>query len=295
MKHPQTNIAATIILYNPENNIYDNINSYANEVGKLIVVDNSTMHNKDLIKKLQSSFKNIEYINNNSNLGIATALNIGCEKAIELGYDWILTMDQDSRFLNFSKYIQCLENIPYPNSTAIIAANTLWHADQHLPVNPTYTYEEKFLVITSANFLNLTLFNKIGQFDDKLFIDMVDHDYCIRANIHKYKILYFKDILVEHSLGSLFQRKNIFTGKIRNKIEHSPQRAYYITRNTFHLWKNYSKLFPKEFNLLKTINIIFIHEVTKIIIYEDQKIKKLYAKLLGLYHFMRGNFGKYTI
>ncbi len=288
-------VAATVILFNPEDCVYDNIKSYSNEVETLIVVDNSTTHNQKLTTKLKKSFQNIIYINNNENIGIATALNIGCEKAIELGYDWILTMDQDSCFLNFTDYLQCLQKIPNPNSTAIIAANTLWNANKYIPLNPTFTYEEKFLVITSANFLNLTLFEEIGKFEDKLFIDMVDHDYCIRVNIYKYQILYFKDILVEHSLGSLFKRKNIFTGKIRNKIEHSPQRAYYIVRNTLYISKSYSKLFPKEFNLLKTINIIFIHEVTKIIIYEDQKIKKIYAKLLGLYHFAKGTFGKFTI
>ena len=36
-----------------------------------------------------------EIILNKENLGIATALNIGVRKALENGYEWILTMDQD--------------------------------------------------------------------------------------------------------------------------------------------------------------------------------------------------------
>jgi glycosyltransferase involved in cell wall biosynthesis len=35
---------------------------------------------------------------NFKNLGIAKALNQGCKKALELNYDWALTMDQDSRW-----------------------------------------------------------------------------------------------------------------------------------------------------------------------------------------------------
>jgi rhamnosyltransferase len=287
-------IISTVILYNPEYDVFDNIKSYANITENLIVVDNSTQHNKKLIKKLQDNF-NVTYINNQKNLGIATALNIACKEAINLGYKWILTMDQDSKFLNFKHYLKCLDSIKNTSNIAILAANTTWHAEKHIKEKPCCTYEEKFLAITSANLLNLTLFDEVGGFEDKLFIDMVDHDYCLKAQEKAYKILYFQDVLVEHSLGTLFKRKNLLTRKIRNKIEHNPQRVYYITRNFLYTWKKYAKKFPKEFNLLKTLNILFIHEITKIILYEDQKLKKIYAKFLGLYHFLINKYGKYTI
>jgi rhamnosyltransferase len=291
------NIAGTIILYNPNiEEIIANVQSYISQLDKLIVVDNSDNTAKNIEEILNNTFNNkIIYINNNHNLGIATALNIACDRAIELGYDWILTMDQDSRFINFDDYIQCLSDLYNQDDLAIIGANTQWNPVMTLQEKASCYYEEKFLLITSANFLNLKLFNTIGRFEDKLFIDMVDHDYCMKANSLNYKIYYFKNIMVQHSLGNLFQRKNIFTKKIRKKIEHSPQRVYYITRNFLYTWKKYSEQFPKEFNLLKTLNILFIHEVTKILIYEDQKFKKIYAKFLGLLHFLIGRYGKYTL
>lgn len=295
MKNKKLKIAATVILYNPEDDVFHNIESYANQVDKLIIVDNSINNNEKLITKLKYTFTNIEYINNNCNLGIATALNIGCEKALEHKYGWILTMDQDSRFLNFSNYIQCLYSLEDTSNIALLAANTMWYAESNLTTRVTCQYEEKFLVITSANLLNLKLFDKIGRFDDKLFIDMVDHDYCIRAQKNNFKILYFKDVFVDHSLGNLFQRKNIITGKIRNKIEHNSQRTYYITRNYLYTWKKYSKVFPQEFNILKTINVMFIHGITKILLYEDKKASKIYAKFVGLCHFIIGKYGKYDL
>jgi len=288
-------ICATVILYNPAIEAYENILSYANRVDELIIVDNSTKYNNQLINKLLSNVTKVKYINNSANLGIASALNIACRYAIENDYQWILTMDQDSRFINFDHYTKCLDQHKESLNIALLAANTMWHAEEHLPNTPSKEYEEKFLVITSGNFLNLKLFDTIGGFEDKLFIDMVDHDYCIRAQIHNFKILYFKDVLVEHSLGMLFQRKNLITRKIRNKIEHNAQRVYYISRNTFYTWQQYRKYFPNEFNLLKTINIIFIHEITKIFLYEDNKIDKIKAKFIGLYHFLRGKYGKYDI
>jgi rhamnosyltransferase len=291
------NITGTIILYNPDiKEIIANIQSYISHLDKLIVVDNSDNTAKNIEEILNNAFEHkIIYINNNHNLGIATALNIACDRAIELGYDWILTMDQDSKFINFDDYVKCLSGLYNQDDLAIIGANTQWNPVESLPDKASCEYEEKFLLITSANFLNLKLFNTIGRFEDKLFIDMVDHDYCMKANSLNYKIYYFKNIMVQHNLGNLFQRKNIFTKKIRKKIEHSPQRAYYITRNFLYTWKKYSKQFPKEFNLLKTLNILFIHEITKILIYEDQKSKKIYAKFIGLFHFLIGKYGKYTL
>lgn len=288
-------IAATVILYNPKDDVFDNIESYIKGVDLLIVVDNSTQHNIKLIDKIKDSFTNILYINNNDNLGIATALNIACYKAIELDYDWILTMDQDSRFLDFKSYIACLQKVSDKQNLAIIAANTQWNAKNYIVKEPSYDYEEKSIVITSANFLNLSIFKALGGFEEKLFIDMVDYDYCLKVNSQDYKIFYFKDVLVEHSLGDLIKRKNLFTRKIKEKIEHNPQRVYYITRNYLYISKVYGKKFPKKFNFIRSLNILFIHEVTKILIYEDQKLKKLYSKLVGLFHFIIGKYGKYTI
>jgi len=287
-------VAATVILYNPEDDVYNNISSYGKEVATLIVVDNSTIHNLELIEKIQNSFENLIYINNNANVGIATALNIGCDKAIELGYEWILTMDQDSKFINFSNYLSCFQKIN-TKTTALIAPNTMWHTDKHVDKTKKCHFQEKFLVITSGNLLNLQLFNKMGRFEDKLFIDMVDHDYCLKVQSQGFKIYFFENILLQHSLGSLFQRKNLITGRIRNKIEHNPQRVYYITRNYLYTWKKYHKQFPKQFNLLKTLNILFIHEITKIVLYEDKKIFKIYAKIIGVLHFLLGRYGVYTL
>jgi len=288
-------VAATVILYNPEDDVYENISSYGKDVTTLIIVDNSTLHNTKLIEKMQNTFENLIYINNNANVGIATALNLGCEKAIELGFEWILTMDQDSRFINFNDYKACLSKLENTHEVAILSANTNYNETMSLPENPQCSYEEKFSAITSANFLNLSLFEKIGKFEDKLFIDLVDYDYCIKAQVNHLKVLYYPHIFVKHALGAVFVRKNLITRKKRSKVEHNPQRTYYFARNFLYVAKHFGKKFPKEMGMLKILNILFIHEVTKIILYEDQKLKKLYAKFMGLSHFLLGKYGKYDI
>jgi rhamnosyltransferase len=286
--------SACVVLYNPTHEVIENVATYADKVNHFIVVDNSDIHQVEIIETLKSTHPNLIYIDNHANLGIATALNIACDAAIVLGCDWILTMDQDSKFVNFPDYLSCLDALSDTSDIALLAPSTGRYSPKDIETNShDCTFEERFIVITSGNLLNLHLFNNIGRFDDGLFIDVVDYDYCAKVKLAGYKTLLFKNILLEHQLGVLHKRKNLLTGKIKYKTEHSPQRAYYIARNYLYLASKYSKLLPQEFGILKVVNIVFIHDVTKILLYEDQKWRKISAKFLGAYHFMIGKYGKH--
>ena len=91
------NICGVVVLYNPDNSILDNIQSYISCIDKLYVIDNSDDINCEIAEAIQNIHKCI-YISNNGNHGIAQALNVGVNKAIANRSDWVLTMDQDSRF-----------------------------------------------------------------------------------------------------------------------------------------------------------------------------------------------------
>lgn len=288
--------SACIVLYNPTHEVIENVATYAEKVDHFIVVDNSNHRQSKIIETLKNNYSHMIYIDNHVNLGIATALNIACDTAITQGSDWILTMDQDSKFINFDEYLNCLCSLPNQSETALLAANAgRFSMDEIQNHSSDCIPQEEFIVITSGNFLNLKLFNTIGRFDENLFIDVVDYDFCAKVRLAGYKTLLFKNILLEHQLGVLHKRKNLLTRKIKYKREHSPQRAYYITRNYLYLARKYRKVLPQEFSLLKVLNIIFIHDVTKILLYEDQKYKKIAAKFLGAYHFIIGKYGKYTL
>ena len=87
------NIQGVVVLYNPDYTILDNIKSYLDGIEKLYIVDNSETKNHELINKIVSISAKCIYIDNNGNQGIAHALNVGAQKAIEDGADWLLTMD----------------------------------------------------------------------------------------------------------------------------------------------------------------------------------------------------------
>lgn len=93
------NVAAIVVTYYPDKDVIQNIRTYCDKVNKCYVIDNSEEQTEKFKKKLES-VNNCEYISLKENKGIAKALNVGMKRAVADGYQWILTMDQDSRFEN---------------------------------------------------------------------------------------------------------------------------------------------------------------------------------------------------
>jgi len=296
------NIAAIVVFYNPiYEDVLKNLESYATHCDQLIIVDNSTQCTKKLIDIIDSKY-NLCYINNNSNLGIATALNIGCDKAIQLGYDWTLTMDQDSEFVNFKQYKECLFIHYNSKEIAIIAVDNICltsykkelskffdkkfiedYAENHMreliAKSSVFQSIEADFVITSGNFLNLKLFNKIGRFEDKLFIDEVDFDYCAKCLINNYKIIKFINIKIIHQLGNYVNGIN----------QHNYMRKYYIFRNNLYMASKYGKKFP--IYSYKKVLILFKKSLSYILRKEEDKYKKIKSMFMAISDFLINNYG----
>ena len=88
----QNKICAVIPFYNEEKTISEIINRTLQYVDKIIAVnDGSTDNSKQKINNLQ----NVIVIDYEKNYGKGFALNKGFEKALELGYDTVVTLDSD--------------------------------------------------------------------------------------------------------------------------------------------------------------------------------------------------------
>ena len=130
--------------------------------------------------------------------------------------------------------------------------------------------------ITSGNLVKCNVFDKVGYFEDKLFIDYVYHEFCLRLNKNGYKLIQVENAYLLHQLGSS-SKKNLIIKQVEY-TNHSYIRRYYITRNRIYVWKKYFRKFPKF--ILKDINGAF-KEVIKIIFFESDKKLKLKMILKG--------------
>ena len=253
-------VAAIIVSYNPDSNLFDSINLLLNQVEKVIIVDNGSK--EKYVKYIKSINEDkIEIILNKENLGIATALNIGVRKALENGYEWILTMDQDSKASPdmVKKMFNVYNSINREERKDILSIfpNFVDERIQSIEENSNMnSYEYVDADITSGNLLRKEVFEKVGFFDDSLFIDLVDTDFCMRLNEKGIKMIKIRDAVLYHSLGESKTIKGIL-GSF-NTSNHSALRRYYMTRNRFYIWEKYKglnsftlnrdkKLFKKEF------------------------------------------------
>ena len=269
-------ICGVTVLYNPTKEILKNINSYLNELDRLYLVDNSEKESNYLKEQLIKFSSKIEYIKMNGNEGIAKALNVAKNKAIDEKFDWLLTMDQDSKFENddFNKMLQLVKKFFNKN----IAIFSPFHKmPNSIFVDDEIT--EKEIVMTSGNLLNLKIAKEIGDFEEKFFIDEVDHDYCYRIKKRNYKIIVLNKIILNHNLG------NMKSYKIFAVTNHNYIRRYYITRNELYMLKKYSFL---KRRYLREI----LKDTIKIILFEKDKIKKLKMIYLGIKDFKNGITGK---
>lgn len=276
-------IAGIVTLYHPDKNVAENILSYLDSLDVLYVVDNT--ENSNNLGILPKS-KKIVYINNLDNLGVAKALNIGCTLAIENKYSWILTMDQDSNFdsKNINQLIEHIKN----NDCSNVGIITPWHVINVQTEKPKEQIDYPFEVMTSGNIVNLEAYLKIGGFKDDYFIDNVDIEYCMNLNLHNYKIVRLNYIELKHSLGEICIKK-IFKKKFICS-NHNFIRRYYMTRNTFKLCDEYQKYFPEYCKFLKRC---LRGQLTNIILFEKDKIRKVKMMIKGYKDYKKGIYGKY--
>ena len=284
-------VAAIIVSYNPDSNLFDSINLLLNQVEKVIIVDNGSK--EKYVKYIKSINEDkIEIILNKENLGIATALNIGVRKALENGYEWILTMDQDSKASPdmVKKMFNVYNSINREERKDILSIfpNFVDERIQSIEENSNMnSYEYVDADMTSGNLLRKEVFEKVGFFDDSLFIDLVDTDFCMRLNEKGIKMIKIRDAVLYHSLGESKTIKGIL-GSF-NTSNHSALRRYYMTRNRFYIWEKYKGLNSFTLNRDKKL---FKKEFVKIILGEKDKVNKIKMVLRGYKDYKKGIKGK---
>lgn len=277
-------IDGVVVLYNPDYSIIENIKSYINDIDKLYIIDNSEVKNKELINKIIKKFSNIEYMWLGENKGIAHALNRGAGLAIKDGAKWLLTMDQDSKFSEngLRNLKECLLKLKSNNINIGLVSPV--HKN-----NKNSEFEKKLVVMTSGNIVNLDAYKDVGGFEEKLFIDAVDYDFCLRLNLAQYEVIECSHSRLEHQLGES-KKINIF-GKTITIFTHSPIRRYYMMRNALYFWKKYFFNFPLF--IFREI-VDFQRNWIEIALFSNKKLKDMKYLIYGILDFILSKYGKFN-
>ncbi|SDH60340.1 glycosyltransferase family 2 protein [Halanaerobium congolense] len=286
-KISKNKISAGITLFEPNISLLEkNINLILPQIEKLILVDNGSK-NIDLIKNKWGNHKKIDLICNKKNLGVAKALNQQCERALERQYDWIITLDQDT--LCPENIIDNLSNYLDVKDVAIVCPEISYKNYKITDEQGTNSFEFVENCITSGSLTSLKVWEEVNGFNEWLFIDYVDFDFCIRLRINGYKILKSNNIVIQQNLGEIKTHKILGLFEI-DTYNHSPFRNYYYSRNiVFYVkkYRDYINPYKELFKLLRW--------ESKKILLEDNKLKIIKSFFKGLIDGIKAEFNHYII
>jgi rhamnosyltransferase len=283
-----SNIAAIVVAYFPDAAFPQRLHLLREQFPLIVVVDNGSQGDA-LEILLQLTDPGILLIRNVSNEGIAIALNQGLACAREHGYSNVVTFDQDSSILpNFLENLQnAWKSLGSP--VTIIGSNYLdtHRANARHRIVGGLLCRETRTVISSGMFFPLALPAQIGGFLDELFIDGVDHEFCLRARKHGYKVWLLVEPGMRHEIGRPMDTSNHLLKRFL-PYNHPPLRKYYIARNTLHNIRAYWKQEPL-WCVKRTLAILLKFSVA---ICHTQRRKHLAALLLGLRDAWHNRLGK---
>lgn len=262
-------IGAIVVLYNPDvQSTAKALRSLSPQVDGICVVDNTPGAD------IGASFKNIpnlHYLPLGENRGIAAAQNAGIEYFDSEGYDYVVFSDQDSLapehiveklYNGYLLLADCGVNVGVVATRNINKqSGELYQAkDQELghpveiPADVNIT--ECYAVMSSISMIALPTLRKVGGFDEKLFIDGVDDEWCWRAKYAgNMRTFVIEDAKIYHMVG---EHDRHFMGA-RIAVP-SPFRVYFQYRNFIWLWQRKSTpWYWKKKNLIKYIIKFFYY------------------------------------
>lgn len=226
----QKKIAIIVVLYQaqlPESYLF-----HSSEKSIFIFVDNTPG------RDLNINDRGLIYIPLKKNKGIAVAQNIGIRRAVNEGCEFVLFFDQDS---NIPKnYIEDISEeyqriSKFQKNLFLLGPRVFDEREdkEYKSVFHSYQseggFEERPMIISSGSYTSLTRVKEVGYMDESLFIDLVDYEWCWRANSLGLISGITNRVSLQHNVGKRWL-------KIGNYIIiiSSPFRYYYQYRN--YLW-----------------------------------------------------------
>lgn len=286
----QHNVCAVIVTYQPDEGFPARLERILAQFPLVIVVDNGSQSIAAEMLHQQATHPQVRLVTNQTNLGIATALNQGAELAMQQGFEWIVTFDQDTQVFPdlLAALIDVYEKCGGGN---VLIGSNYWDAHRKSDFvqcknNIRVGFLERKTLITSGTLLSLVLFKAIGSFRDDYFIDSVDHEFCLRARAHGCRILISCRSLMSHSIGAHVEK----AGWLRQfmSFNHSPTRKYFIARNTIATVKSY---FLQEPMWGMRQGWRLLSDFASILLFESEKLKKATAFMVGVAHGVTGKMG----
>ncbi len=278
MSLPAHRVVSITVAFNPDpTRLRAQIEALRGQVERILIVDNNS---QPAVSTMMPADPLIDFIALDDNRGVASGFNIGVAAARERHAQSVLLLDHDS--------------IPGPGMVAALVAAveraaSMSGARPVAAVGPRVTdirdrLEYPFIrlgwthnrqlrcadardaviacdfLISAGSLIPMASFATVGAFDETLFIDSVDFEWCCRARDRGLALYGACDARLDHWLGD--HRRRVL-GAV-NLVVHSPQRIYYMTRNRFLLYRR--PYMPLKWKMKDLLRVLAKFSVTMLLI-----------------------------
>ncbi len=286
-------VCAVVVTHFPDAGFPERLEKIALQASPVIVVDNGTTGKPALSLEMALAATGAAIcLRNHENVGVAAALNQGIRKAMEEDgrCGWIATFDQDSLPAPdmVEKMLRAWKSHPQPEKLMVAGPRTLFVGSTFRPpvaVDPSW--QEATYVITSGSLFSARAFAAAGYFNEALFVDYVDIEYCLRLKTLGYRVIEVQSAEILHQMGRL--EEGVLMGEKVHPTHHPPLRRYYQFRNALLLHRQYRE---SQRPWLRGNRITLLKMLILILRYERQRLRSLLQILRGIVHGIAGRAGR---
>lgn len=285
-------VCAIVVTYHPDPVWPSRFAAVAAESATAVVVDNGSSAAEIGVIEREVARHGARLILNPSNLGLAAALNQGVRWAFAQGFRFALLFDQDTepRPGIVAELLRVHGLAAERAPTAIVGANYLDDRVHKVQFPAVVREVAGWLpwttVIVSGSLIERTAFERLGGFCEVLFVDYVDHEYCLRARASGFQVALATRPLMVHSIGRATTHR--LPGRTIVTTNHPPVRRYYMARNRVILAKRYA--FREPWWVLRSLLSLLWQTVVMLCV-EDGRADKFCHLLLGVWHGLLGRTG----
>ena len=291
-------VLVIIVTYNAHEWIRQCLASIDLDKYDILVVDN--LSTDDTVNIICQKFPRVKLVCNRQNLGFGQANNIGLQKAIEEGYDYVLLLNQDAWVL--PNTIDDLIAAHRSDPSYGVLSPLQYHSSTNRVEKQFEIYVKRYHVdvlsnhIQTVEFANAAIwlvskqcFRKVGGFDPLFPHYGEDTDYLQRVHYNGFKVGILPRIIAYHDRtytsqyninNEIYKSTLVYIGYIKD-INHSMTCGYFKCVQVF-FRKIVKAIVTMDMTLLR-INIVAIRNVLN----QTNRVKKHRALSLGKRAFLR--------
>lgn len=292
-----TILGALIILFHPSEAQLARAVAMGGMCDRLLVVDNSPV--PDARAAMMLGEAGVALLHHGNRNGIAGAFNCGLSALFDSGVDAVALFDQDSE-APADYFAVMRERCTSMSGRAFLAGPRIFDENdqrflpelatsgltvERLSIHTDSALQRCAFLISSGCVISREAFARLGRFDEALFIDHVDTEYCLRALLRNVPVYVVPSLVLLHRIGA--RRRHKLGSLELTTMNHPGFRRYYSARNAMQLALQYGLRLPVAI----VPNLLTLWQIVQIVLLEQDKLAKLKAIALGLFDGFFGRMG----